>query len=282
MLGSGCWEGTPAPFCNCPICTAAARDMNSIEFRSRPEILVQGEGGPFLIEISPDIRLQSTTFQLPQIRDYFISHWHFDHLFGLYELDAWVDLVLKSPIRIYCSSEVGKMIEKQFGYIGSTVTVLQPYVPIEMRGITVTPLPVLHMRRAESNDAEFGMNNTFGYLLESKGQKVAYLADYYALPQRTIDLIKGADVIIADGTYLFEDRYPQKPYQIATQEEKDPDHLHGNDILTFMNTLQAKAVVYHSITHLPELQHHELQALLPKGQYIGYDGFDIDTLLHMQ
>ena len=68
MLGSGCWEGTPSPFCSCRICSMASKDHNSIEYRSRPELLVSAEEGKFLIEISPDIRTQSTRYNLPHYK----------------------------------------------------------------------------------------------------------------------------------------------------------------------------------------------------------------------
>ena len=54
ILGSGAWEGIPAPFCNCKICESAKKP-NSKDNRTRPQILVETEKGQFLIEISPDI-----------------------------------------------------------------------------------------------------------------------------------------------------------------------------------------------------------------------------------
>ena len=80
---------------------------------------------------------------------------------------------------------------------------------------------------------------------------------------------------ISDGTYLFEEIWPDKDLQNLTREEKDPDHLHGEEIMRFVSDLHAKKVVYHSISHLPGLTHNKLQEQLPKGQFIGFDGMDI-------
>lgn len=55
-LGSGAWEGIPAPFCTCTVCTLAVQDPSSKNNRTRPEFLIENEGGAFLMELSPDIR----------------------------------------------------------------------------------------------------------------------------------------------------------------------------------------------------------------------------------
>lgn len=275
MLGSGCWEGTPAPFCSCKICTIASRDHNSVEYRSRPEFLVSTQTGKFLIEISPDIRTQSTRHELPAITDFVVSHWHFDHMFGLYELHAWIELVLKSKINIYCSEAARQMLDKQFGYIPTNIKTLHAYQSFELKGTRITPIPMYHMKHTDQGKSPEELENTFGFIVEADGKKVSYLADYYSIPKRSMDLIKGSDVVVADGTYLFQELYPDKPYQNATHEEEDPDHIHGNDILKFTSTSEAKRVVYHSITHLPEKEHHELQALLPEGHEVGFDGMKV-------
>ena len=75
ILGSGGWNGIPASFCDCKVCGLAKENPDSKNNRTRPEILVETKKGRFLIEISPDIRLQSTKFNLVNIKDFLISHW---------------------------------------------------------------------------------------------------------------------------------------------------------------------------------------------------------------
>lgn len=246
-----------------------------MEFRTRPEFLVEGPTGKFLLEISPDIRLQSTRFKLPPITDYVVSHWHFDHMFGLYELHAWLELVVQSKATIYCSVAAADMLRNQFDFIPINIVTLEAFKPFTLHGVTITPIPVYHMRSRDEGKAELELNNTFGFVLEADDQKVSYLADYYHIPNSSVQKVQGSDVVIADGTYLFQEQYPDKPYQNATSEEDDPDHLHGSDILTFTQSLGAPKTVYHSITHLPEKEHAELQSLLPDTQYVGYDGLNI-------
>lgn len=88
LLGSGGWEGIPAPFCLCRVCAKAAQDPFGKEARTRPGLLIETAEGAFMLEVGPDIRVQSTRFGLPPIKHFFVSHWHFDHLYGLLELHA--------------------------------------------------------------------------------------------------------------------------------------------------------------------------------------------------
>lgn len=273
ILGSGGWEGIPSPFCACRVCENAKEGPVSKNYRTRPEILVEGEGGSFLIELSPDIRLQSTRFNLPLIKDFLISHWHFDHLYGILELHAWSKYVMNQDLNVFGSKKTTEWIEKTFGHIPKNVVTLEPYKSFALHGVTVTPIPVYHMKVRDADIEETELSNTFGYILEKEGEKVVYLADYYKLPERAIELVKGADVLIADGTYLFEDSFPNK----ATQNglKSDPDHMHGDSIFTFINSLEPKQVIFHSITHLTEKTHEELQELLPANFRISYDGMEL-------
>lgn len=275
VLGSGCWEGTPAPFCECSVCTEATKNPLSIENRTRPEVLVETNEGKFLIELSPDIRTQVARHKTGPIDSFLLSHWHFDHLFGLYELHAWIELVLKKAPTIYCSEQAAEFIKENIGFIPTNLSVIRAYESFNVCGATITPLPVYHMYGADNDKHDTELDNTFAFLIEHEGAKVAYMADFYRVPARAEELLKGVDTVITDGTYLFEDQYPNKPYQNEIKAEKDPDHLHGQNIISWASNLNAKQVVYHSIAHLPEKTHQELQDMLPEGHSISFDGMEI-------
>jgi phosphoribosyl 1,2-cyclic phosphate phosphodiesterase len=249
--------------------------MQSVEFRTRPELLVETDEGKFLIELSPDLRLQTARNKLASVDQYLLSHWHFDHLFGLYELHAWAELVLKKPLTIHCSGQANEYIQKHINFVPTNVQILSAYQPFMLEGVKITPIPVFHMYATDNGKQDTQLDNTFGFLLEHGGKKIAYLADYYKVPEQGKRLLKDADAIVCDGTYLFEEQYPNKPYQNAIREEKDPDHLHGQGIIDWATQVNAKAVVYHSISHLPEKTHQELQALLPENHMISYDGMTL-------
>lgn len=273
ILGSGGWEGIPVPFCNCRVCKIAKENPNSKNFRARPEILIETEKGQLLIEISPDIRLQSTKFNLQPIKDFLISHWHFDHMYGLLELHAWSEFLMNRKIKLYCSQKTQEWLERNFTHIPKEIVVLKQFQTFELFGVKITTLPMYHMFLQDKNLKEDELENTFGFLLEKNNKKVVYLPDYFKIPEKTMNSIKNSDVVIMDGTYLFEEQFPNKPEQNGLKS--DPDHLHGDQILELANSLNANRIIFHSITHLTEKTHEELQKLLPENMEISFDGMEI-------
>ncbi|MDI6806653.1 MAG: MBL fold metallo-hydrolase [Candidatus Aenigmarchaeota archaeon] len=273
ILGSGGWEGIPIPFCNCRVCKVAKKNLKSKDNRTRPEILVETDKGKFLIEISPDIRLQSTRFNLLPIKDFLISHWHFDHMYGFLELHAWSEFIMNGEIKLYCSQKTKEWLDKNFAHIPKEIVILKQFQNFELYDIKITTLPVYHMFSQDRDLEESKLENTFGFLLEKENKKIAYLPDYFEIPQKTMSLIKNSDIVIMDGTYLLEEQFPNKPEQNGLKS--DPDHLHGKKILELANSLNAKKIVFHSITHLTEKTHEELQELLPKNMKLSFDGMEI-------
>lgn len=228
-------------------------------------MLVENGEQSFLVEASPDIRLQSTRFRLKPIKDFLISHWHFDHMYGLHELLQYSEEVTHG-LNIYCSKDTQAVLnDEEFSYIPSTLHELEPLQSFELADITVTPLPVYHMHAQDDAVPEDQLANTFGYLFEHEGKKVAYLADYYRVAGSVLEKVKGIDVAICEGTYLLTDSY----------KDHKPNHLHGQEIIDFAKNTGAKQIYYHSISHLTHKTHDEIQAMLPPNHLLAYDGLTV-------
>lgn len=270
VIGSGGWEGIPAPFCRCRVCRIAP--PNSKNSRTRPQFLFETSKGRFLTEISPDIRMQSASHDLQNISDFVVSHWHFDHMYGLMELDAWSWYARKGKIKVYCSQKTKEWLDKNFEHVPKDVVIVNPFRKFDLLGIKITPFPLYHMKW-DKNVPLDKLKNVFGFVFEKGKKKVVYLPDYYRIPDKSINLVKNPDVVIMDGTFLFEEIFPDKPEQRGAKN--DPDHLHGKQILDLAASLNAKKTVFHSITHLTEKTHSELQKMLPKGMFLSYDGMKI-------
>ena len=264
VLGSGAWEGIPAPFCTCTICNNAKNNIISKNNRTRPQFLVTNSSGGFFIEASPDIRLQSTTFNSPEITNFFISHWHHDHIGGLRELHSWAKKTSQKPT-IHCSIETEKKIKQELNYLPITINILKSFETFVLFGINITPLPVYHMFNEDENKPEESLQNTFAFLLESNEKSAVYLADYYKIPETTLKKIKNIDIAFIDGTYLLTEQY----------KDIKSNHLHGQNIIDFVEKINPKNVYYHSISHLLGKHHDELQNLLPSSHTITYDGMEI-------
>ncbi len=230
--------------------------------------------GSFLIEISPDIRVQSTRFDLPIVSDFLLTHWHFDHMYGLFELDAYAEYFVDGNMKLYASEETKNWINNNFAHIPDVEVIkVDAFAPFDLYGVKVTPFSVYHMKSQDENTDESNLDNTVGYLLEKNDRKIAYLTDCYKLPKKSLQLLQNVDIAIIDGTFLFEDEFPDKIEQNEIKSE--PDHLHGQEIIDFANTLHAKKIIFHSISHLTEKTHDGLQQKLPENMFISYDGMKI-------
>jgi len=270
LIGSGGWDGIPSSFCRCTVCKNAAQNPTSKDNRTRPLLKVTSGQKSFCVELGPDFRSQSSRFDLA-VDTFLISHWHYDHLFGIYELGAWFGLKIQARPIIYCSQGTADYIQQHMGFMDLDVRILKSYEPVDVEGVSVTPVPMQHMSSVD-NDKELVSLDTFGFVIDDGNRSIAYLADYYGIPSRTLEAVKQCDAVVADGTYLFEDKYPDEELRTAFKNYNDPDHLHGSSILDFTKSLDVKKTVFHSITHLPEMDHDKMQSNMPADHFIGYDG----------
>jgi phosphoribosyl 1,2-cyclic phosphate phosphodiesterase len=223
------------------------------------------------MEIGPDIREQSAKFDLSTVNDYLVSHWHFDHLYGLHELGPWAESKQGMPMKIFCSEETSDWLGKNFGYIRKDIHVVRAYEPFNIGDIKITPLPVNHTQ--PNNSQLFKDSNTFGFLIEHSGKRVAYLSDNYGIPEKSAEYIKGCDLVIADGTFLFQEEWPESDLLKVIRD--DPSHLHGAKIFGTIQKLNAKKTLFFSIAHLSELTHEQLQKKLPRRMKVSYDGMQL-------
>ncbi len=260
ILGSGGWEGVPVPFCQCRVCRSAGHGTR--DFRTRPSILVEGNGH-FMVEISPDIRLQASRFAVPEIRDFLVSHWHFDHLYGILELDFYS---AKKNISVYGSCRTLEWIRQQFPHISLDLIELEPFEEFKLKGVDIVPVPLIHEPRDRNEPG------TFGFMFHDGKRKITYLSDYFELPEKTMEVVRNSDIAILDGTYLFEERSATEGKEMLFE---DKTHLHGAEILRLARKIGAEKTIFHSITHWTGLCHEELQDLLPDGMFISYDGMEL-------
>ncbi|MFC2142814.1 MBL fold metallo-hydrolase [Candidatus Aenigmatarchaeota archaeon] len=273
VLGSGGWEGTPGPFAKDKISKMAWENPDKKEFRFRPCFEIENKNKSFLVEIPPDIRLISQKFNLPKINDFLVSHWHFDHMYGLLELDSWA---YRNPITIHCSQKTNDWLEKNFAHIKKEINVLKPLKEVKINGVEIIPFPIYHMSRFDKDLKEEELENTFGFVFD---KKIAYMADFYKIPEISKKFLKNIDVLITDGTFLFEKEMPKEhPYlkRCDGRMFADPDHLHDDDIFKVIEEINPKKVVFHSISNILWKTHDEFQKMLPENMFASYDGMIID------
>ncbi len=201
FMGTGAGCGVPAFFCDCPACEEA---------RENPE-LARGDCGVMvsgnertLIDTPPDIRRYFEREDVKEIDNLLFTHWHYDHVGGLGELEYMVQLRTKRPIPTYASPYTLESIGKEFEYMMYCVATapLQPDQVLVLDDVSYTPLPVTHAL------------GTYGYLIETEDTRLFYASDTAKLPPETAERIQGVDVLAMDATYWKENGAPTSHHSV--------------------------------------------------------------------
>ena len=131
-------------------------------------------------------------------------------------------------------------------YPAGGIPKLDPHLidgPFDLWGERLTPLPVLH-----GNLPVLGFR--FG--------QTAYITDFSTIPESTLPLLEGLDVLILD----------------ALRHKPHPTHSSVEQSLTLIERLKPRRAYFTHIAH--ELGHEETNAALPPGVQLAYDGLKLE------
>jgi phosphoribosyl 1,2-cyclic phosphate phosphodiesterase len=181
LLGTGDAIGTPRIGCDCPRCTHAKATGVT---RLRTSLLIENEGRHLLIDSSPDLRQQLLRAGSPHIDAVIWTHGHYDHFIGFgefYRVQHIPPVFAAAPVLNYCA-EIFRFLSFEKGAI-------EPYVPFDIFGITVTPFMVRHPPAF-----------TCGMLFETGESRVGYTSDTNIdIPQKSLDLLGDLDLLLLDA-----------------------------------------------------------------------------------
>jgi phosphoribosyl 1,2-cyclic phosphate phosphodiesterase len=247
VLGSGTSVGVPTIGCHCAVCASTdPRDA-----RLRPSILVTYEGRNILIDTTPDFRTQALRAGLNHLDAVLFTHAHADHVMGLDDVRPF-NFRQKGRIPIYASAETMASIERIFSYIFDRVT-RETNVPqldprpldgaaVDLFGVEFMPVPVLH-----------GSRTIHGFRFGA----AAYLTDHSDIPETSMDLLRGLDV-------LFLDALRYKPH---------PTHSTVDQSIKTVEKLAPRRAFFTHICH--DLGHARAESLLPPHIRLAYDGLEL-------
>lgn len=247
VLGSGTSMGVPTIGCTCAVCHSA----DPHDRRTRPSVLIEYGGKFVLIDTTPDFREQAIREKITQIDAVLYTHTHADHILGLDDLRP-LSYHRSGKIPLYARPEAAEFIRNMFRYIFDADYKFGGLAQVELRGIDgalelfgakIVPVPVIH------GDAEI-----FGYRLGS----AAYLTDFSAVPESSLELLQGLDV-------LFLDALRYKPH---------PTHSTVEHSLEIADRVGAKRVFFTHICH--DLPHAETNAKLPPHVRLAHDGMKLE------
>jgi phosphoribosyl 1,2-cyclic phosphate phosphodiesterase len=213
--------------------------------------LLEYDGRAVVIDTTPDFRAQALRHQMQRLDAAVFTHAHADHILGLDDVRPFY-FRQQTPIPIYAEAHCLENIRRTFQYIFDGVypyggiARLDPHLidgPFDLWGLRLTPVPVLH-----GNLPILGFR--FG--------QAAYLTDFSTIPETSLPLLDGLEVLILD----------------ALRPKPHPAHSSIEQSLAWVEQLKPRRAFFTHMAH--QVSHAEISASLPPHVRLAYDGLQLD------
>ena len=247
FLGTGTSQGVPVITCDCKVCQSDdPRDK-----RLRTSVMVSHEGQNVVIDSGPDFRQQMLRERVQRLDGLVFTHEHKDHIAGMDDIRAF-NFKQKGDIEVYASEPVQQALQREFHYVFASVR--YPGVPqvhlnpigdqaFEVAGIPFLPLRVMHYKMPVH---AFRMGD------------LAYVTDANYIPPETLEQLRGVRYLILN----------------ALRKETHLSHFNLEQALDIVEELAPEKAWLTHLSHQMGL-HSEVQAELPEGVFLAYDGLQI-------
>lgn len=247
FLGTGTSTGVPTLGCQCAVCTSPAPH----DKRTRPSVMLEYSGHTVLIDTTPDFRWQALRQKIERVDAIVFTHAHADHVLGLDDVRPFY-FRQKDPIPVYADNRCMESLRRIFTYIFDQtyphggILKVDPHVidgPFSLWETQMVPLPVFH-----------GTLPVLGFRFGN----TAYITDFSSIPDSTIELLNGVDVLILD----------------ALRHKPHPTHSTIENSLSLVEKLKPARAYFTHIAH--ELAHEETNSSLPPNVRLAYDGLEVN------
>lgn len=186
FLGTGAPIALPAFFCTCSTCEEARK--NPSLKRTRSSLALLGEEIT-IIDVGPDIEHQLEREGIRHVNNIFITHWHYDHFWGLPGLFEPVSISKWGQIHLYATADIIDRFERDYGWMKKwfQLHTIEPGDRVQLIDATWEVVKTTH--------TEYSV----GFVVDAK-TRFAYLVDGIVPPPKTISRLQGLDLLITEST----------------------------------------------------------------------------------
>jgi phosphoribosyl 1,2-cyclic phosphate phosphodiesterase len=250
LLGTGTSMGVPMIGCDCDVC----RSDNPRNHRTRTGVYVKAPEGAFLIDTSPELRLQLTRERIMSVDAVLFTHAHADHILGLDDLRVF-GYKKKGPVPLYCEPNVEATLRQTFSYAFVDPSIRDTahsspnlefrsigFHPFDLLGLKVQPLRLMH-----------GRLPVLGFRLGN----VAFCTDVSEIPPESMGLLEGLETLVIDALW----------------KEKHPTHFNVAQALEVIARVKPREAFLTHVSH--RLEYEKTNRELPEHVNLAYDGLKI-------
>lgn len=250
LLGTGTSVGVPTIGCGCEVCIGGhIRNQ-----RTRSSCIFGLAGGNLLIDTGPDLRTQLLRESIGLVHAVLYTHEHSDHVVGMDDLRLFPFFIGRS-VPLLCEERVEQRIRAAFDYaFRDEEQTHDGAVPkVEFRRIGLEPFEVLGQQIIPIRLKHGPKFDVLGFRVGD----IAYCTDTNGIPPESQDKLQGLDVLVLD----------------ALRPRPHVTHFSLQEAVEMAQRLAPKRTIFTHISH--ELDYETVNAQLPPGMELGYDGLRI-------
>ena len=235
--------------CNCVVCTSSDKK----DKRLRSSILVQSSRTSVVVDTTPDFRYQMLRENVTHLDAVLFTHPHKDHVAGLDDVRAF-NYFQEQPMQVYANQMTIDALMREFAYAfadkkypGVPNLELNPIdlEPFSIGDIPIVPVMVWHLKMP-----------VFGFRFGS----FTYITDANRIEEGEKEKVRGSRIIVIN----------------ALRKERHISHYALSEAVALAKELDVPEAYFTHISHQLG-KHAEVEASLPEGIHLGYDGLTLQV-----
>ncbi|MFN4248579.1 MAG: MBL fold metallo-hydrolase [Flavipsychrobacter sp.] len=248
FLGTGTSQGVPFIGCDCPVCTSADKRND----RLRTSVWIDTPEASVVIDSGPDFRQQMLRYNVRRLDAIVFTHGHKDHVAGMDDVRAY-NFHDKKAMNVYADLNTQEVLKREFQYVFQ-----EPNYP----GIPQVDLNTINGDNSfKINELKFNPIKVLHYKMEVLGFRIGdftYITDANYISPEQLDKAKGSKVLVLN----------------ALRHEAHPSHFTLKEAIDVATAVGVENTYFTHISHQLGL-HNEVEATLPAGMHLAYDGLTL-------